>query len=295
MQIRSRRKIKKKITNLIKRNLVFQIKLINSVKEGNVELFQELIQIEKIPLIYIKYLTSHFLYEDEFFKKVNAIFKKSIFHTAFLNHQTEIIHYLLFANNKQKDHEIISKRTFLLNLNIKNDKTRKSAIDLMNPNQILLQDFVNYYNHFISSSSSSPFSPSSSSSSSSSSCFSSSSLFNGNSKPNDFPKKLICEEEIILMRIGQESETIKNKFETSLNDKQRQLFLKWLYCPNCFNFYEKQKIQKIFELFNIFQKQSKKWEKWEKSERIEETKKNNQKKKKKNKKQFKKKNNNKKI
>ncbi|KAJ3433954.1 DNA inteRNAlization/competence protein comec/rec2 [Anaeramoeba flamelloides] len=50
-------------------------------------------------------------------------------------------------------------------------------------------------------------------------------------KSNNFPNKLIAEEEIMLMRIGKEWKTIKNEFKNELTQKQKQLFLKWLYYP----------------------------------------------------------------
>ncbi|KAJ3433832.1 hmg box family protein [Anaeramoeba flamelloides] len=122
-------------------------------------------------------------------------------------------------------------------------------MDLLNPNEILIQDFKNYYNQFISSSSSS---------SSSSSLYSSTSYFNNNEKSNNFPNKLIAEIEIILMRIGKEWKTIKNEFKNELTEKQKQLFIKWLYCPVSLKFQEKQTILEVFKLLNInqFEKQT---------------------------------------
>ncbi|KAJ6255577.1 hypothetical protein M0813_11137 [Anaeramoeba flamelloides] len=233
-----------KIYNLIKRNVNFQKKLTKSVKVGNLQLFQQLIQIEKIPLIY-----QLFDDDDEIYNPNNQE-ENTIFHTAIFHHQTEILFYLLFANNEKTDQQIISKRNFLLNF--KNAKTNKSAIDLLNPNEILIQDFKNYYNQFISSSYFS--SPSSFSFSTSLH----SSYFNNNEKSNNFPNKLIAEIEIILMRIGKEWKTIKNEFKNELTKKQKQLFLKWLYCPVSLKFQEKQIILEVFKLLNInqFEKQT---------------------------------------
>ncbi|KAJ6232669.1 zcchc10 protein [Anaeramoeba flamelloides] len=242
-----------KMQYLIKRNLNFQKKLTKSVKVGNFQEFQELIQIEKIPLIYQS--------APDVIDNSNNQEENTIFHTAIFHNQTEFLFHLLFANNEKTDQEIISKRNFLLN--IKNAKTKKSAIDLLNPNEILIQDFKNYYDQFISSSSSSS-STSSSSSSSSSFSFSSSSssshsiYFNNNEKSNSFPNKLIAEKEIMLMRIGKEWKTIKNEFKNELTKNQKQLFLKWLYCPVSLNFKEKQIILEIFKLLKIikFEKQT---------------------------------------
>ncbi|KAJ3433810.1 leucine rich repeat family protein [Anaeramoeba flamelloides] len=208
--------------------------LTKSVKVGNLQLFQELIQIEKIPLIYHQS-------SDDVEDIPNNQEENTIFHTAVFHHQTEILFHLLFANNEKTDQEIISKRNFLLNF--KNAKTKKIAIDLLNPNEILIQDFKNYYNQFISSQLSSF-----------SSLSSSTSNFNNNEhNNNNFPNKLIAEKEIILMRIGKEWKTIKNEFQNELTEKQKQLFLKWLYCPVSFNFQEKQIILEIFKLLNINQ------------------------------------------
>ncbi|KAJ3433830.1 leucine rich repeat family protein [Anaeramoeba flamelloides] len=235
---------KRKIDNLIERNLDFQKKLTQSVKVGNLQLFQELIQIEKIPLIYQQFD------DDEEIYNPNNQEENTIFHTAIFHNQTEILFYLLFANNEKTDQQIISKRNFLLNLKNFNSK-KKSVIDWLNPNEILIQDFKNYYNQFISSSSSY-------SSQSSSSFYSSTSYFNNNEKSNNFPNKLIAEKEIILMRIGKEWKTIKNEFQNELTKKQKQLFLKWLYCPVSLKFQEKQTILEVFKLLNInqFKKQT---------------------------------------
>ncbi|KAJ3443128.1 leucine rich repeat family protein [Anaeramoeba flamelloides] len=151
------------IQNLVKRNLDLQKKLTKSVKDGNFQEFQELIKIEKIPLIY----------------------------------------------QSAPDQEIISKRNFFIEYQ-KMPKQKKSAIDLLNPNEILIQDFKNYYDQFITSSSSN---------------------FNNNEKSTSFPNKLIAEKEIMLMRIGKEWKTIKNEFKNELTKKQKKIFLKWLYCP----------------------------------------------------------------
>ncbi|KAJ3442305.1 protein rcc2 [Anaeramoeba flamelloides] len=220
------------------------LKLTKSVKDGNFQLFQELIQIEKIPLIYQSSS------DDVIDNPNNQEENNTIFHTAIFHNQTEFLFYLLFANNEKTDQEIISKRNLFLNF--KNSITKKSAIDLLTPNQILIQDFKNYYNQFISQSSSS------SSSSLSSSTSSTSSYFNNNEKSNNIPNKLIAEKEIILMRIGKEWKTIKNEFQNELTQKQKQLFLKWLYCPVSLNFQEKQIILEVFKLLNIiqFEKQS---------------------------------------
>ncbi|KAJ6250167.1 nlr family card domain-containing protein [Anaeramoeba flamelloides] len=221
-----------KLEYLIKRNINFQKKLIKSAQEGNLQLFKQLIQIEKVPLICQS--------SDIGINNKNNKGENSIFQTAIFHNQIEFLFYLLFANNEKTDFEIISKRNLLLNL--KNPKTKKSAIDLLNPNKILIQDFENYYNQFISTSSSS-----------SSSLTSSFFYFNNNEKSNNFPNKLIAEEEIMLMRIGKEWKTIKNEFKNELTKKQKQLFLKWLYCPVSLNFKEKQIILEIFKLLNIIQ------------------------------------------
>ncbi|KAJ3429689.1 hypothetical protein M0812_25047 [Anaeramoeba flamelloides] len=55
------------------------------------------------------------------------------------------------------------------------------------------------------------------------------------------------------MRIGKEWKTIKNEFKNELTKKQKQLFLKWLYCPVSLDFKEKQIILEIFKLLNIIQ------------------------------------------
>ncbi|KAJ3433815.1 leucine rich repeat family protein [Anaeramoeba flamelloides] len=238
-----------KIYYFIERNFIFQKKLTKSVKVGNLQCFQQLIQIEKIPLIYKPYSYQPFGdYEET--NNPNNQEENTIFHTAIFHNQTEILFYLLFANNEKTDQQIISKRNFLLNF--KNAKTKKSAIDLLNPNEILIQDFKNCYNQFISS-----YSFSSSSFSSTSSSFSTS-YFNNNEQNNNFPNKLIAEKEIILMRIGKEWKTIKNEFQNELTEKQKQLFLKWLYCPVSLKFQEKQIILEVFKLLNInqFEKQT---------------------------------------
>eukprot|EP01155_Anaeramoeba_flamelloides_P052640 Anaeramoba_flamelloidesc42822_g1_i1.p2 GENE.c42822_g1_i1~~c42822_g1_i1.p2 ORF type:complete len:437 (-),score=70.38 c42822_g1_i1:2006-3316(-) len=151
--------------NLAERNLNFQKKLTKSVQEGNLQLFKELIQIEKIPLIN---------QSSELFPRVHLADSEILngentaFHTAIFHNQAEILFHLLFANNEKTDQEIISKRNLLVK--IKCPKTKKSVLDLLNPNDILIKDFKNYYDQFISTSSSS-----SSSLSSLSSLFSSSS------------------------------------------------------------------------------------------------------------------------
>ncbi|KAJ6255570.1 hypothetical protein M0813_11130 [Anaeramoeba flamelloides] len=60
------------------------------------------------------------------------------------------------------------------------------------------------------------------------------------------------------MRIGKEWKTIKNEFKNELTKKQKQLFLKWLYCPISLKFQEKQIILEVFKLLNInqFEKQT---------------------------------------
>ncbi|KAJ3433819.1 leucine rich repeat family protein [Anaeramoeba flamelloides] len=248
LNIRNGNKINEKNLNkiyyIIERNVDFQKKLTKSVKIGNLQLFQQLIQIEKIPLIY-----------QPFYGEINSPNNQeenTIFHTAVFHHQTEILFYLLFANNEKTDQKIISKRNFLLNF--KNFTTKKSAIDLLNPNEILIQDFKNYYNQFISSSSYSSYSSSSSLISS----LHSYNFKNNEKSNNNFPNKLIVEKEIILMRIGKECKTIKNEFQNELTEKQKQLFLKWLYCPVSLKFQEKQIILEVFKLLNInqFEKQT---------------------------------------
>ncbi|KAJ3425351.1 rni-like superfamily protein [Anaeramoeba flamelloides] len=222
-----------KIDNIAKRNLNFQKKLTKSVKDGNFQLFKELIQIEKIPLInQSSDLLNIPSIEDR--EIING--ENTVFHTAIFHNQTEFLFYLLFANNEKTDQEIISKRNLLVN--IKCPKTKKSVLDLLNPNDILIQDFKNYYNQFISTSSSSS---------------TSSSHSNNNELSNNFPNKFIAEEEIMLMRIGVEWESIKEVFQNELNKNQKQFFLKWLYCPVSFNYQEKQIILEIFKLFNLFQ------------------------------------------
>ncbi|KAJ6250326.1 leucine rich repeat family protein [Anaeramoeba flamelloides] len=74
-----------KISNLIKeRNLNFQKMLTKSVKEGNLQLFQQLIQIEKIPLINQSFL--RFTIDSSNNQKEEF----TIFHTAIFHNQAEI-------------------------------------------------------------------------------------------------------------------------------------------------------------------------------------------------------------
>ncbi|KAJ3433834.1 hypothetical protein M0812_22803 [Anaeramoeba flamelloides] len=55
------------------------------------------------------------------------------------------------------------------------------------------------------------------------------------------------------MRIGKEWKTIKNEFQNELTEKQKQLLIKWLYCPVSLKFQEKQIILEVFKLLNINQ------------------------------------------
>ncbi|KAJ3423717.1 leucine rich repeat family protein [Anaeramoeba flamelloides] len=82
------------INTLIKRNLDFQKKLTKSVKVGNLQLFQELIQIDKIPLIYQSS-------SDDVINSPNKPEKNTIFHTSIFHNQTEFLFHLLFANNEK--------------------------------------------------------------------------------------------------------------------------------------------------------------------------------------------------
>ncbi|KAJ3429688.1 leucine rich repeat family protein [Anaeramoeba flamelloides] len=118
-----------KIENLIKRNLIFQERLTKSAKVGDFKEFQKLIQTEKIPLIYQQF-------DDDVINRSNNQEENTIFHIAIFHNQTGFLFHLLFANNEKTDQEIISKRNFLLK--IKNLQTKKSVIDFLNTNEILI-------------------------------------------------------------------------------------------------------------------------------------------------------------